>query len=162
MKNPALEQSLVDLSKDFGVDVLSLPISIFSGPILPPAYTSSEGIFIHEQILAKEPKNTKVYLGHEILHHVLREEEATGEFHNQIVGIAEDYKINQILYQKLGYDVRRVGIRGLFKRSYHRLSVRDICQNLTHKHDVTKVSCGSFGVVHPLILETPFYFDLFF
>jgi uncharacterized protein with von Willebrand factor type A (vWA) domain len=150
-----LLQSLLDFAADFGVDVLSLPLHIFDEHTAPyPAYTTDDGLFVSNAVVEKEPENVKVYLAHEIWHHIIHEPEVTHMFSHAVVNAAEDYKINQFLLQTVGYDVRKVKIKGIFSKKYDKMSVAEVAQAICSDKDTP--CCGSTGIAHPLILSTAY------
>lgn len=156
MKADAKTLSLKRLSTDFGLDVLSLPIHIFNSDLMDgtPAYIDPSGIHLARSVVELEPQNIHVYLGHEILHSVIHNDEETGGFLPKLVNVAEDYKINQFLYEVLGYDVRKVLVRGLFSSKYKRMTVVGVCNCLAKDVSISGLTpCKTKWSHHPLVFE---------
>ena len=155
MKADAKTLSLKRLAKDFGVDVLSLPITVFNSDMMDgtPAYISESGIHIARSVVENEPQNIHVYLGHEVMHSVIHNDEDTGLFSSMLVNVAEDYKINQFLKEVFGYDVTAVGVKGLLSRKYNKMSVSMVCKCLGAGKQGAITPCKTKWTYHPRVFE---------
>lgn len=152
-QNSKLVQSLVDFGVDFGVDVLALPIHTFDYNAPWPAFTTEDGIYVHKKVLVREPQNLKIYLAHELMHHVVEDKEHMYMYTHKQCNYAEDYKINQLLYEIAKYDVRKVKNRGLFSTKFNSMTVPEIAKYLAaHSPPSQGGCCGATGIAHPLIL----------
>lgn len=144
-----VEASLLDLSKKIGYEFLALPITIVESTH-PPAYTDASSIYISRKVYEEDSDNVKIYLLHEILHHVVATPDLYQGFSNIEINYAEDYVINWLMYDKFNYDVRKVLIPGLFNQ---RLGKKSVFQILSGEDLAKSTGCGCMGIVHPEIYK---------
>lgn len=135
MLDKRVRDSLLRLAKKIGPEILSVPINIERNS-QHVAYTTSRGIWLSDRIVNTEPHNAEVYIAHEIFHHVVGDCEQTSRYHPAAVNMAEDYRINQLLEELLGYDVTKIGVIGLRDKKYDKLSIKQIAESLV-KQGVT-------------------------
>lgn len=144
--------------------VAALPIHVF--PLSEdlfgtPAYTTSHGIFVREDIIEEEPENLPVYVAHEIGHHVVHNQELTFCYDPKTVNYAEDYIINALIHRLFNYDVRKLKvIRGLYNKKLGQMRCDVICSKLhkrffliKYKVDLNDGACTFRGASHPLIQQ---------
>lgn len=145
--------SLVRLAKFVGTEILTLPIGIDSNRKGPYAYITGDGIMLRREVVEEDPDNTEVYLMHEIFHPVVMNHEKHARFSHKIMNIAEDYKINQLLEELFGYNIKRVKFQGIRNRNFDNLSIEQIAE-IVRKHNNMQLvtSCGCSGVYHGAIL----------
>lgn len=127
--------SLTRLANNIGPEVLSIDL-VIDPKAHYVAQTNADGIWISSNVVNAEPQNVEVYMAHEIAHHVIGDPEQTSKFPPYIVNLAEDYKINQMIEELFGYDVLKVGVKGLRDKRFDSMSVREVALTLT-KENVT-------------------------
>ena len=148
-----IKQALINLADKIGdLDIMKLPVETYPAYAYanqPPAYTDYKKIYIAEYVVDQEPQNIEIYIAHEIFHSVVNDNDLTYMFDKKVVNRAEDYKINQLIFELFGYDVKKVKVPGLFNKKYHKKLVPEIAADLGQG----TCGCGSEGVTHPIILK---------
>lgn len=120
--------SIERLAKKAGPAILSLPVFVLPDREMHgvPAFTTADGLFIAKSVVQREPQNIDVYVAHEIGHHVVGDPEIRSKFPRQIANDAEDYKINQIIYELWKLDVMKVEHEGLRRKRFDNYSIYKI------------------------------------
>ncbi len=151
LQNPKLTKGLIDLSRKLGFQMLSIPME-YSSSKIGVAWTTPNGIFIDYDQAQERPQDIPILIAHEILHHVIKMDAA--EFSAGNLNIALDYKINQFLYEVLGYDARKVQPAGLLKFQYFKLTVVEILEELAKKgHKGPPPTFYGYEATHPLLMK---------
>jgi uncharacterized protein with von Willebrand factor type A (vWA) domain len=154
-----LIESLTDLSYRMGSEVLTIPLFTYvrgtKGNRSPIAFTTSKGIWIREDVVRKDPRGVKVYVAHEIWHHVIPDEEVRRLYADRprLVNYAEDYCINYWLEKLYGYDVRKVGYPGIYSAKHGPMPLAESCLELLGSPSPEARVCGGSKVAHPSILR---------
>lgn len=142
-------RSLQKLAHVMGPEVLTLRIETFKPNqyTRAPAFTTNDGIYVSEQVVKEEPQNLGVYVGHEILHHVLADPVIRTSFDGEVTNVAEDYIINLILKKVYGLDVRKVGVRGIYDKRFSNKTLHQTCSHLANSGKLPVSGCGHSGVL---------------
>lgn len=150
-------QSVIDTAKQklrklWGDDALLLPVYIDDSS--PVACTGPNGIGLNRRVTRLDQGNAHIYIAHEVLHAVLEDTFLTSKYDADLVNTASDYKINQLLQELYGYDVRSVKFKGLRNKDYDHLTLAQLCALLAKKSKKSKkVSHFAHSLRHPSILS---------
>ena len=129
--NDVVRDGMLFLAKRIGSGVLSIPISVVPGDAnAPRAYTNDFGIVLRSDVVEKRPQDVPALIGHELWHHVIRDDSVRARFPMEVVNYAEDYKINLHMLDLFGIDVRRIKGGCLFDRDLGSMSVEAACRKL--------------------------------
>ena len=147
-------QSVIDLAKHklrklWGDDALLLPVYVDDSS--PVACTGPQGIGVSRRVLRLDPDNVHVYIAHEVFHAVLEDTFLTSKYDSNLVNAASDYKINQLLQELYGYDVKAVRFKGLRNKDYDHLTLAQLCALLAKKSK--RVSHFAHSLRHQSILN---------
>lgn len=146
-------EKIAELSKIIGHSLAHIPLYIGSKSG-PPAYTSSQGIWISERVIKHDPDNVHVYLVHEIFHGVVTNHVALHKYSPAEVNVITDYKINELLYKLYGYNVHKVRYKGCLNKKWFGLSLAELGEQVRAKHfSGLPAACGQEFVPHPAIVE---------
>lgn len=135
-------RSLLKLAHVMGEEVMTVPIMVYDDiGDGTPAYTTPHAIFVARSVIEKEPHNLAVYVGHEILHHVVNDPLASSLYKHELVNVAADYIINYILKSIYGLDVRKAGVPGIYDTKFKSKSLMEACAILA-KNGYERKGCG--------------------
>lgn len=148
--------SLGLLSRDLQCpDLANLPIVVAREDCPSPAYTTVREIVIRCDILRFAPHQLRLYLMHEIMHHVVAEPHLTAPYHPTVTNLADDYVINYYMRKWFGedYNVKKAYVKGIYSASKAKLGVRNrakLCERI-QKSATQNITCACGGVPVPMI-----------
>ena len=135
MKSSELQKAMNRLAMKIGPEVLAINIAVDPNTNFI-ALTTKDGVLISQKVYDKDPDNIEVYIAHEILHHIVGDHEANYKHPHHLINIADDYKINQLLEEMFGYDVKKVKFPGLRNKKFDKMTVAEIADYLAKKKNV--------------------------
>lgn len=145
--------SINALAGKIGADVLSLPIYAFhpdQESIEALAFTRYNGIFLNQSLLEVAPHEAGAVVAHEILHHVVDDPLLAAKYPHELMNYAEDMKINQLLEDLWGYDVRKLTVPGLRNPKWDHLTLEQLLKKLSTK-DIEYQHPVVTAQIHPLM-----------
>lgn len=136
-----------------GPELLSIPIYI-DETAKYPAYTTATGIYISGKVAKNDPYNVHVYVMHEIMHHVINNDELTLQYPANMVNYAEDFWINYQQKKLWGFDVKQVKYKGIYNTKYGKMLPHESCKCFALKYKNKKLGgCGSLGYANSSITK---------
>lgn len=154
---PRAQRSINKLASVMGEGVLALDIQVFDDkvqPDMPPAFTNDSAIFVAKSIIDHEPQNLAVYVGHEILHHVVGDPLPRSTFNGRLVNVAEDLVINYLLKAVYRLDVRKVLQTGVYDAKLGKKPVMEVCGQLAKKlPGAIGCGCRMQSVTYPKLYD---------